>query len=131
MFHENGVPNSLPHDRRLQVENDPRIQDLVRQIFEAEDPCEKENARTALASLRSRLGASALQSYRKEWLEERRKQKIRTRGKLPPIESELSLALVDPIPEREIIATLVLQKSPLDRYNLCWQFAQKTRKYHR
>lgn len=108
-FYERGVPSELPYALFREVEEDPQIQERKRQASAGDVEAKK-----ALPALRRRLKESKLKSYQNKWLEERRDQKILTRGKLSPIESKSPLELIDPLPERQQIATQIRLKAPLE-----------------
>jgi hypothetical protein len=114
-FHERGAPTALPAARERALENDQRMVELRMRVDTAEDSSSEREATNALCAMRYGLRTKELECYQREWLEERRKWKILTRGKVAPNMDTEPDDIIDFITERQRVAKLMANQTRLPR----------------
>ena len=108
-FREPGLPCELSARLEEELEREPKVQELDREIQECPRDCRTalEQSKQLLASYRKRLKRVRLHEYRDKWIQERRDWQIITRGKgqrEDPRRNDLVQSLFLLFPERRRIA---------------------------
>ncbi|GKT92451.1 hypothetical protein Ct61P_10301 [Colletotrichum tofieldiae] len=118
-FREHGAPLVLPAAIERALWQEEEVVKLQQRIDLSEDSTARSELVGALRNLRRKLKAKALESYRQQWVRERRDWKVLTRGKVTP---EVSTAegnqLVNFVPALERVEKLMLSMSPLSPENM-------------
>ncbi|KZL75529.1 hypothetical protein CT0861_13119 [Colletotrichum tofieldiae] len=118
-FREHGAPIVLPAAIERALWQEEEVVKLQQRIELSEDSTARSKLVGALRNLRRKLKAKALESYRQQWVRERRDWKVLTRGKVAP---EVSTAegnqLVNFVPALERVEKLMLSMSPLSPENM-------------
>ncbi|EXJ72789.1 uncharacterized protein A1O5_03936 [Cladophialophora psammophila CBS 110553] len=122
-FHEPGLPCSLPSREEKNLEDDARLLELKGTV----DRLEREEGKKALAVKKAKKDLElyrkkqrriALRRYQKQWVRDRRRWQILSRGKERPSDvpkTDLVESLCLLIPERGRLAHVIAQEEPLSR----------------
>lgn len=112
-FRELGVPTQLPATMDSAIQQNPSVVELDTQARDAITSAERAGILTTKKSLK-KLRREGLESYRNEWLIQRRKAKILSRGSISPCMGRDPDPLNELIPEKGRLAAYMARDSDLD-----------------
>jgi thiamine pyrophosphate-dependent acetolactate synthase large subunit-like protein len=107
---EDGLPNSLPAEVQVEVDNDADLLEFAKHIQTAITEDGVKDAKRCWANAWKRLQQKRLRKHQKEWLKKRRKWKITSRDEestYDPLKEDLFHDICELIPERKCLATVI------------------------